>query len=76
MMRDRKQQKMIAKDIKRMSDTKVYEFLQNMCQNYADNILEEALKVLHDEFGFGVGRQQKFLNELNRRMHDESENVD
>lgn len=69
-MKTRLQQKTIAKDIKRMSDTKVYEFLQRMCQNYSDTVLEHVLEVLHDEFKFGPGRQQKFLDELNRRCKE------
>ena len=64
----RQKHKNMAKDIKKLSDTQLYEFISNMCKNYADNVLKEALEVLHDEFGFGKQRQEKFLEELNKRL--------
>jgi len=59
------------KEIKKMSANKLNEFLHVFAGSYADTILVEAMKVLHDEFGFGPKRQAKFITLLNERLKEE-----
>lgn len=72
-MKTRFEKKARAKEIKRMSDTALDDFLRKMCLHfYTDTILITAVEVLHDEFKFGPVRQQKFIDELDRRMYSEN----
>jgi hypothetical protein len=67
----RKNHKLMAKKVKKLSDMQLYQFISKMCQNYADDVIAEGLKVLNSEFKFGKQRQEKFLSELNKRLKGE-----
>lgn len=67
----RNKHKNMAKEIKKLSDMQLYQFISKMCKNYTDDVLEVGLAVLHREFGFGKQRQEKFLDELNKRLKGE-----
>lgn len=67
-MRNRKERKDLAKRIKHMSDTEVYEMVARSCDSYGNALLRDALEVLHNTFGFGQKRQDKFIELLNKEM--------
>lgn len=68
MQRNRKDHKQMAKGLKRLSDTQLYNTIGNICQNYSNTVIEEALVVLNEKYGFGKKRQQDFVDTLNERM--------
>ena len=74
-MRNRKERKDLAKQVKRMSDTDLYNMIAGCCDNYGNQLMRDALEVLHDAFGFGSKRQDKFIELLNKEMTKHDNNL-
>ena len=60
----------LAKKMKGMSHTEVYTFVQDTCYAYGEELMGDALKALHREFGFGKDRQERFRKALHKVIEE------
>ncbi len=61
----RERAKALHKKVMKMSVNKLMDFIASTVTEYHNERMKEAVKVLHDEFGFGPKRQQRFIDRLN-----------
>ena len=60
----------LAKRVKGMSHGEVYTFVQDACYLYGNELIEDAMKALHREFGFGKDRQERFRKALQQVLDE------
>jgi len=68
----REERRGLAKKVKAISHNEVYAFIEEACRYYGDELIQDAMKALHKEFGFGKDRQNRFLKALNETLEDRS----
>lgn len=60
----------LAKKVKGMSHGEVFTFVQDACYAYGNELILDAMKALHREFGFGKDRQARFQKALNQVLEE------
>ena len=69
-MANRRERKSLAKKLKKMSDTEVMTVLETSHVAYGQEIMSYAMEVLHETFGYGETRQERFLIAMNKKIND------
>lgn len=65
---NREDKRQIGRIIKKrsdaMSDAQVYDYVNGIVQAYSRDLMDKALNVLNQEFGFGPIRKERFMKAM------------
>ncbi len=59
----------LKRDIAKMPPKKLKNFLIRIATNHSDGIMKDVFEVLHEEYGVGPKRRQRFIDKLNEKQN-------
>ncbi len=59
----------LKRDIAKMPPKKLKNFLKSVAISYNEEVMKDVFEVLHEEYGVGPKRRQRFIDKLNEKQN-------